>query len=188
MVPLLNHYGASTAPTIPILFPATANYGEIRLNRNIMFYQGDSASGILEFTLRESYTFKGRNSSTIVGKWRRREGLADYESNFFARRTNLLSRTLLTTAVSSMFLSKLRYVCGLDRREMFELRTRFSFRLDPETKNIVRATGLLHDLLDEMGSTLNFTWRARLSVDGKWGKRVAGGNGSFNGMVGMLQS
>ena len=51
----------------------------------------------------------------------------------------------------------------------------------------MKATGLFQDILSELEARLNFSAVTTVSADGKWGGWSTDvGNGTFNGLVGML--
>ena len=56
---------------------------------------------------------------------------------------------------------------------------------EPDNDGKVEVNGMFKDLLDLISDTLNITYELEPPEDKKWGQYV--GNGTWNGMIGLLQ-
>ena len=112
--------------------------------------------------LMEAYAIRGLPINDTVGRWSKIEGLTIRTPNIWDRRTDFGGQTIRVTSKTYVGLSFLKY----------------------EGSNITGGGGYFIEPVYYLGKKLNFTPKFLGSVDGKWGGMD--GNGTWNGMVGML--
>ena len=111
------------------------------------------------FELHEFYRVKGQLNSGKLGKWQKDQGL-QIDTPLWERRMNLGGITLKATTLNWTF-----------------------FASPPDTNGV--SHGLVPDVVGVLQTKLNFTTDWERPPDENWGSLME--NGSFNGMIGVVQ-
>ncbi len=137
----------------------------LKLDTRVVFYDMISDG----YRLEETYAIKGGKQVTRrLGGWSEKGGLKlPPKTEFWPRRSDLMASRLVSVVQNNSYFTRV----NTD---------------PPGSKHIIKVHGLFQDILHELSSSLNFTYESRLSKDLTWGKR--GPNGTYDGMLGMLQS
>ena len=133
----------------------------LRLDSNVYLYQQNHTE-IIE--LQETYAVKGTAILKSIGTWQKSTGFSIPQPRMWERRKNLAGINLRVTTISKPHVHELFY--------------------DDSGKKIIGAGGFFIDPLYDMASDFNFTLTFIAQPDGKWG--ALDGNGTWNGLVGML--
>ena len=126
------------------------------------FYLHQKESEII--VLKEMYAINGVNILNDIGNWQQSVGLNISQPNIWERRNNLAGMTVRVTTISIPNVHELYY--------------------DDSEDTIIGAGGFFIEPLNDMARDFNFSLTFTPPPDGNWG--AISGNGTWNGMVGML--
>ena len=136
--------------------------GNLALRLDSKFYLYQQQPEMIE--LKEMYAVNGMTILNDIGTWHESLGLSIPQPSIWERRNNLAGMTIRVTTISKPYVHELHY--------------------DDSGHSIIGAGGLFIEPLHDMARKCNFTLTFTPPPDGKWG--ALSGNGTWNGMVGML--
>ena len=116
--------------------------------------------------LKEMYAINKKKIVHSIGTWRENTGLTATATNMWERRTNMEGMLIRVATINFPCLHELHY--------------------DKSGESIIGGSGFFLEPLNILAKDLNFTLKLMPSYDGQWG--AMNSNGTWNGMIGMLEN
>ena len=146
------------------LIPSEVDVTKIQLRLDSLIFKYEALNSTV-YHIWEEYTIKSTAQKTnLIATWKDGQ-LSTPEPELWKRRSNLTGVTLKNVVLSTSDL--------------------IEYKVDPTTGEASDLTGTYADIFETMRQVCNFSVVSTSSPDGKWGAPMA--NGTWNGMVGVLQ-